>query len=308
MTLTTGTLRLGTAGSPTTVIRYEILGAYGSYKITTADIATGQGNNMRAYAGYSHASWGRGYGSDNIASQTAYIKRLTHGGTYQLTSGATTLKFTGDRNEWCDGRRTQTISYTTGNAVSLDFYRRTKQTSGSWSFQNHTESYASQDKYCLYDTYDFWFDLFDDEGCLTGENNIYISPSLFKNIKDIKAGDMVYTAPPNDPYKLGYYEVYNVRKILAEKVATVTLDTGNKIRCSPSHKFMVATQEDTFEGNKLYMLETGNAIMRIVDGEYLLNRIVSIEFSDKPEYVYHIEVEEAHTYFTDGFYFHHNEK
>jgi len=56
MTLTTGTLNLAQAGSPTTTIRYEILGAYGTYGVVEANTDSSQGLNMRAYSGYAHAS------------------------------------------------------------------------------------------------------------------------------------------------------------------------------------------------------------------------------------------------------------
>ena len=56
MTLTTGTLYLGSGGLATTVIRYEILGSNGAYDLSDAITAKGSGNSMRDFAGYTHAS------------------------------------------------------------------------------------------------------------------------------------------------------------------------------------------------------------------------------------------------------------
>jgi len=58
MTLGTGTLYLGpsTTGGTTANIRYEILGSYGAYNLSTAITAEGGSfNSMRDFAGYTHA-------------------------------------------------------------------------------------------------------------------------------------------------------------------------------------------------------------------------------------------------------------
>lgn len=267
-------------------------------------------HSMSEWYSYNHnpVTWGRCYGSDNVASFAVWIKRITQGSAYQCNASIN-LEFTGDRNEYCDTRRTSTATWQSLHNVDLDWYKRTKQTSGSWGAANWTEIYTSEDKYCNFSVYDYWFDTYDNEGgCLTGENNIYISPNIVKNVKDIKVGDKVYTAPADDYTKLGYYKVFKMERVMQDRIATVTFDTGYKIRCSTSHKFMTISDVGEVAGNKLYMLEPGADVLSVVDTEFKRNRIVSIDFSDKPEYVYKIEVEDAHTYFTEDNFYHHNEK
>ena len=54
--IASGTLNLGTAGSTTSTIRYEVKNAYGAYGLVEANTDTSQGLTMTSYYGYTHAT------------------------------------------------------------------------------------------------------------------------------------------------------------------------------------------------------------------------------------------------------------
>jgi hypothetical protein len=72
-----------------------------------------------------------------------YLKRETQG-DYHAFAGGETLEFTGDRNESVGVYKSGTgTPITAGDAVRLEIYYRTKQTSGSWTFSVGWNNYAS---------------------------------------------------------------------------------------------------------------------------------------------------------------------
>lgn len=106
---------------------------------------------------YSYAqSWGRVY-SDISISYTAYIKRLSEGSYYQVVSPET-LRFTGDRNEnvavYQDNDGSDT-PISAGETITLKLYRRTKQTSDSWTLDTTFNTYTSGSFGLILSSYDY---------------------------------------------------------------------------------------------------------------------------------------------------------
>jgi len=164
MTLTTGTLRLATAGTPTTVIRYEILGAYGGYKLSDAIAAkTGTtANSMRDFAGYTHATNGRAYGSESIPGHSAYLYFNTN---YSLMAVGATAVLVGTATSTPQSIKATRLSngtaFIASNYVAATLYRRTKNTSNSWSTVTSWFTYTSQTYSAAFNTYDYWLDCYD---------------------------------------------------------------------------------------------------------------------------------------------------
>jgi hypothetical protein len=96
---------------------------------------------LRSFAGHTQ-DWGRVYSHETI-SLGGYLKRETQG-DYHAFAGGETLEFTGDRNESVGVYKSGTgTPITAGDAVRLEIYYRTKQTSGSWTFSVGWNNYAS---------------------------------------------------------------------------------------------------------------------------------------------------------------------
>lgn len=140
-------------------------------------------------------------------------------------------------------------------------------------------------------------------GCLLGDNKLMIGPDKYQTIESFKEGDFVYTAHQHDETHLDYYKVSSIEKILVDSYYRIKFSDGSTIRCSMSHKFMTPTGAMSCE-----ILAQDDVIFKIVDGKTIIIKINFMETIKEKEYVYRVEVENAHTYITKNGIFHHNIK
>lgn len=156
-----GDLHLGSnTGGTTRCIRYEILSAYGSYSLTTANTATSQGLDMTDYYSYSHVTYGTMYGQTfhQGPGSPANIKRITHGGLYFPTA-TEAIMFAATQNEDTKATADSGIDYIVTDNAGAIIYRRLKGTSDSWiTAQSWIVSYQSETYSCDFTTYDYkWY-------------------------------------------------------------------------------------------------------------------------------------------------------
>ena len=102
-----GVLSLGTnVSGATRCIRYELLGAYGTYGLLEANTDSGEtGWSMADYYGYSS---GPAYGDCWARYQNgkkSWVHRLTEGSLYQCVLDTYTNEFTATQNESTDFRQ-----------------------------------------------------------------------------------------------------------------------------------------------------------------------------------------------------------
>jgi hypothetical protein len=71
--------------------------------------------------------------------------------------------------------------------------------------------------------------------CLTAGHKILMSDGEYKNIEDIKIGDMVQTLAGDKP-------VCSTSEFADKEVIKLTLENGQTIECTPNHKFLVENE------------------------------------------------------------------
>lgn len=92
--------------------------------------------------------------------------------------------------------------------------------------------------------------------CLTAGHKILMSDGQYKNIEDIKVGDMVQTLAGDKP-------VCSTSEFEDKEVIKLTLENGQTIECTPNHKFLVEnewTKEQSWKRSD--ELEEGDYILR----------------------------------------------
>lgn len=305
MTLTTGTLKLkGTPASGNASIAGEVEGKdfTGTYTLfdahDEADPSVGTlPTGMRDFSGHTQ-SWGREYGETISLLNNPQIERNEQGGTYAI-GGAESLEFTHDRNETTRCTNGGTL-YVTGDNLPATFYRRTKQTSGSWTVDWTQDPYLSEWRGGAARLYDYKWEL---DFCLMEGERIYVTPNTTEAVENIKVGDYVYTAHQHTG-QLGLYKVENASAVSVSIIQRVEFADGSVIHCTGGHKLM------TPEGGKsLPNIKDGDPILRYDDwGTQTETHIVKREGHDVVSSIYKIEVEDAHTYIGENGIFHHNVK
>lgn len=138
--------------------------------------------------------------------------------------------------------------------------------------------------------------------CLLGGQKIYTSNGL-KNIEDINLNDIIITIHEKT-FELGSYKVEKTFKGKVDAWYDIETVSGKITKCSPSHLFMVNT-----ESKKAYELSINDNLMvkdNFSDDVLILDKIKSIKINNETVNIYNIEVEDAHTYFTENGIWHHN--
>lgn len=111
---------------------------------------------------------------------------------------------------------------------------------------NHT--YASQD---MFDP--------DDKisgGCLTAGHQVRMVDGSYKNIEDVLVGDVVATLD-------GDIEVIEVFAFNDKEVFEIELETGESIRATGEHKFLIQTEDNQLVWKTLHELLEGDEILRV---------------------------------------------
>jgi intein/homing endonuclease len=129
-----------------------------------------------------------------------------------------------------------------------------------------------------------------------------MSDRSLKNIEEVMVGDLVYTLHETS-LEVGHYRV--TRTMIATTDAWYEVETasGRRIRCSPTHLFMVGGRKKKAED-----LRTSDLLMVFADGTLRSDAVRTITITGETTDVYNVEVEQAHTYLTDNMILHHNEK
>ena len=141
-----------------------------------------------------------------------------------------------------------------------------------------------------------------DCGCLLGGHSLMISPNEFKKIEDINIGDLLYTVHQDDSNVFNYYKVYKADKIPVKSYYLLKFGEES-IRCSTSHKLMCADGQ-----KKINDIEVGDKVLQFKNGIIIELPLTSkLEIFDN-EFIYKIEVDDAHTYITEDGIVHHNLK
>ncbi len=137
-------------------------------------------------------------------------------------------------------------------------------------------------------------------GCFTGDTKIKLLDGTFKGFKELcenyKQGEIIYVYSVNKEGKIVVGEGINPR--LTKKNAQlveVTLDTGEKIRCTPNHKFLLKNLQYK-EAKDLTPQDS------LMPGYFA----VKVTFLDYTEDVYDITVREHHNFLLESGVFVHN--
>ena len=154
-------------GLSNTSIVEEVLGSYQSTDLlalqAASDPEVGSPTNVSVTDFYGHTQdeWGQCYGQSD-GTRTGYIKRVTQGNTYLISTSDLTPneKFEGNQNENVRVDRTNTgTAFIAADKCICYLYKRTKNTSGSWGSPIQTwvppSYYLSQAYACDFDTYDY---------------------------------------------------------------------------------------------------------------------------------------------------------
>jgi len=112
------------------------------------------------FYGFAQLVRGRLYGQVNIDGLTpARLYPLTTGGYDTISDNDTeTLSYSDIVNQSCKMTKANGADWSAGDAVDLNIYRRTANTSGSWGTAVQTYlSYASESYLCNFESYDYLF-------------------------------------------------------------------------------------------------------------------------------------------------------
>ena len=144
-------------------------------------------------------------------------------------------------------------------------------------------------------------------GCLVSGERILIND---KNdsvaVEDLKVGDLVYTVHEKTR-EFGLYKVtHAIPQTIDQWIYIITQD-GRTISCSPTHLFMVYNEK---ADNYIQTLVTDLKIddkLTIIEGEYFKSTTIKEIIVAKNRVTIHkLEIEDAHTYVTDNYIWHHN--
>ncbi len=137
-------------------------------------------------------------------------------------------------------------------------------------------------------------------GCLLAGQKVFTNANELKEIESLVVGDYVYTFHETS-LKLDSYEVEKIYKGEVDQWYEITTVYGNKIKCSPTHLFMVDSKAKNAEA-----LTTDDYLMYNVNDRLYKQKIQKIEIFDETVTIYNIEVKDAHTYLTENNIWHHN--
>lgn len=139
-------------------------------------------------------------------------------------------------------------------------------------------------------------------GCLLPGQLVFTSPTETKLIEAFQIGDTVYTFHETTQ-KLDTYTVSRVYARDVDHWYEFTTVYGKKIKCSPTHLFMVGGVKRVASE-----LTTEDFLQYNVNGRLYQEKIQKIDVINEPVTVYNIEVEDAHTYITENGIWQHNLK
>jgi len=162
-------------------------------------------------------------------------------------------------------------------------------------------------------------------GCFTGDTKIKLLDGTSKSFEELSRLPpneplYVYTVDKNNQIVAGVGRHARVTRLQAELVE-VTLDNGEKIRCTPDHRFMLRsgtykqaknlTSEDSLMAGYFDPVpvreERSSDYLRILQPEFAQNhRIVSFRTLIETADVYDITVDEHHNFLLDAGVFVHN--
>lgn len=148
-----------------------------------------------------------------------------------------------------------------------------------------------------------------DAGCFTGDTKVQLPDgralTFLELVDDYNSGKTNYVYSMNlDSKKIEPKRILKAWKTLEDQpLVQITLDNGEKIRCTLNHKFMLRNgtyieAQDLIPGDSLMSLHT----------ELKNHSVVSIEFLDERADVYDIEVEDNHNFALAAGVFVHNSK
>lgn len=126
--------------------------------------------------------------------------------------------------------------------------------------------------------------------CPDPETNILLSENKIVKAKDLKVGDLVYTINESN-LEWGNFKVTHVSENIVEKKLKINFEDGTELKVTDTHRFL--TENNAWvNANKLSIGDN----LKSVDGIKTIGQITDIG-SGK---VIKIEVEEAHTYISEG--------
>jgi DNA-directed RNA polymerase beta subunit len=138
--------------------------------------------------------------------------------------------------------------------------------------------------------------------CVTGDTEITLSDLTLKKIKYLNSDDIVLTV---NKYNLSYSKsnIYNYFSITPDKLYKITTNTGNTIKATGDHPFLVKNK-NTNEWVVLEKLHVDDELIMVKNNDMFVSRILKIE-SIPIETVYDFTtVNDNHSFIANNFVTH----
>lgn len=126
-------------------------------------------------------------------------------------------------------------------------------------------------------------------GCVDPSVSILLPNGVTKFAGELKSNDIILTVHEKTK-ELSEFKILNIETIIQEKVIIKFTD-GTEIKVSDTHKFLMS--DDTWK--QIFMLK-GNETIKGIEADKTIEEIIKIGTGE----VVRIEVEDAHTYISDG--------
>ncbi|MTI33162.1 Hint domain-containing protein [Xanthovirga aplysinae] len=140
------------------------------------------------------------------------------------------------------------------------------------------------------------------DNCLLAGQRLKVSDTESKLVEEVKVGDRLFTYDVKTN-SWGLFAVKNRKISSTNQWYKIITSDKREIKCSPSHHLMV-----NFQKVEARNLNTFDKLQVFEKGVWTNIEIKSIKAFDETVDIYKIEVDKAHTYFTDNNIFHHNLK